>query len=121
VKLADGQILDEYRVVGDGDGDETYYVTTTLRNYSRHHDRWDLVGADAGSGLGDFGTARRAGREMHIEQRFGVGTPAPSLWRIRYYDIGSDSSSWSADRSNDDGKTTVSLRHACVTAGRVRR
>src|SRR5437660_946953 len=32
VRLDKGQILDEYRVVGDKG--ETYYVTTTLRNYN---------------------------------------------------------------------------------------
>src|SRR2546429_3137431 len=59
VRLAEGQILDEYRVVGDSG--QTYYVTTTLRNYNGALDRWELVGADAGSGLLDLGTAQRVG------------------------------------------------------------
>jgi hypothetical protein len=42
---------------------------------------------------------------MRIEQEFGVMTPNPSLWRIRYHDIGVDHFSWSADRSTDNGKT----------------
>ena len=106
VKIGDGQILDEYRVVGD-DG-ETYYVTTTLRSYNAALDRWELVGLEPGSGLQDFGTARRVGAEMHIEQRFGVTKPEPSLMRIRYYDIRPDRFSWTADRSTDDGKTWTS-------------
>ena len=47
MRLEKGQILDEYRVVGDKG--ETYYVTTTLRNYNGALDRWELVGADAGA------------------------------------------------------------------------
>src|SRR5687767_9584463 len=66
VRLDEGQILDEYRVVGDQG--ETYYVTTTVRNFNGAQDRWELIGADAGKGLQDFGTARREGAEMHIEQ-----------------------------------------------------
>jgi hypothetical protein len=103
VRLADGQILDEYRIVGDQG--ETYYVTTSLRNYNRAQERWELIGADAGGGLQDFGTARRVGAEIHIEQTFGVTSGMPSLWKIRYYDIRPDRFSWTADRSNDNGKT----------------
>ena len=103
VRLDEGQILDEYRVTGDGG--ETYYVTTTLRNYNSALDRWELIGADAGSGLQDFGTGRRVGGDVHIEQRFGVAAGTPSVWKIRYYDIRPDGFSWSADRSTDDGKT----------------
>jgi hypothetical protein len=105
VRLDEGQILDEYRVVGDKG--ETYYVTSTLRNYDKFLDRWELVGADGGSGLQDFGTGRRVGAEMHIEQRFGVAGGKPSTWKIRYYDIQPDRFSWSADRSTDGGKTWV--------------
>lgn len=105
VRLADGQILDEYRVLDDKG--ETGYVTTTLRNYNQVAQRWELVGADAGGGLLDFGTARRVGDEMHIEQRFGVAEGKPALWRIRYYNIQADRFSWIADRSRDDGKTWV--------------
>jgi hypothetical protein len=103
IKLDEGQILDEYRVVGDSG--QTWYVTTTLRNYNGVQDRWELIGADAGVGLLDFGTAHKVGNEMHIEQRFGVAGGEPSLWRIRYYDIRPDRFSWTADRSTDEGKT----------------
>jgi hypothetical protein len=106
VRLAEGagaQILDEYRVVGDSG--ETYYVTNTLRVYNAMRDRWDLVSTEQGSGLQNMGTARRVGAEMHIEQRFGVGGPNPSLWRIRYSAIQPDRFSWVGDRSTDGGKT----------------
>jgi hypothetical protein len=105
VKLDEGQILDEYRVVGDTG--ETYYVTTTLRNYNGAQDRWELVGADGGRGLLDTGTGRKVGSEMHIEQTFGVAGGEPSAWRIRYYNIQADRFSWTADRSTDGGKTWV--------------
>jgi hypothetical protein len=103
VRLDEGQLLDEYRIVGDSG--QTFYVTTTLRAYNAVQDRWELVGMDQGNGLRDVGTARRVGDEMHIEQRFGVTGPRPSLWRIRYYDIRPDRFSWTADRSTDEGKT----------------
>jgi len=106
VRLAEGaQILDEYRVVGDSG--QTWYVTNTLRVYNGMQDRWDLVSTETGTGLQNMGTAQRVGTEMHIEQRFGVGTPTPSLWRIRYYDIRPDRFSWTGDRSTDDGRTWV--------------
>ena len=103
VRLEEGQILDEYRIVGDSG--QTYYVTTTLRAYNAVNDRWELVGMDAGNGLNDMGTARKVGDEIHIEQRFGVLGPTPSHWRIRYFDIRPDGFSWVADRSTDGGKT----------------
>lgn len=103
VRLDEGQILDEYRVVGDKD--ETYYVTTTLRNYNRALGRWELIGADAGAGLQDFGTGRKVGGEVHIEQKFGVTSDTPTVWKIRYYNIRADGFSWTADRSDDGGKT----------------
>lgn len=105
VRLDEGQILDEYRVVGDQG--ETYYVTTTLRNFNGALDRWELIGADAGAGLQDFGTGRKEGAEMRIEQTFGVAAGTPSVWRIRYYNIRPDAFSWTADRSNDAGKTWI--------------
>lgn len=105
VRLAEGQILDEYRVVGDSG--QTYYVTTTLRNFNGALDRWELIGADAGTGLQDFGTGQRVGAEMHIEQTFGVARADPSVWRIRYYNIRPNAFSWTADRSTDGGKTWV--------------
>ena len=70
-------------------------------------DRWELVGASSGTGLLDFGTARREGDEMRIEQTFGVASGEPSVWRIRYYDIQKDRFSWTADRSTDGGKTWI--------------
>jgi len=104
VRLAvGGHVYDEYRILGDSGS--TIYVTTTLRVYNSALDRWELVSLDQGSGLVDAGTGRLAGGEMHIEQRFGVGGPTPSLWRIRYYNIGPDHFSWNADRSTDEGHT----------------
>jgi hypothetical protein len=103
IQLLEGQLLDEYRILGDKG--ETFYVTTTVRAYNAVLDRWELIGMDAGNGLQDAGTARKVGAEMHIEQRFGVMSPNPSLWRIRYYNIQPDSFSWTGDRSPDNGKT----------------
>ncbi|HEX7019077.1 MAG TPA: hypothetical protein VF159_03645 [Gemmatimonadaceae bacterium] len=100
-----GQILDEYRITGDSG--ETYYVSSTIRSYDANLDCWELISTEQGRGLRDFGTGRREGAEMHIDQTFGVGTPSESLWRIRYFNIGPDHFSWSADRSTDGGKTWV--------------
>lgn len=105
VRLDKGQILDEYRVTGD-EG-ETYYVTTTLRNWNGALDRWELIGADGAAGLQDFGTGRWDGKEMRIEQTFGVAAQTASLWRITYRDIAPDRFKWAADRSVDAGKTWV--------------
>jgi len=103
VRIDGGQILDEYRIVGDNG--ETYYVTRTLRTYNAVLNQWELVSTGQGAGLQDVGTGRREGAEVRIEQKFGYGTPTPSIWRIRYYDIKPDGFSWAADRSADDGKT----------------
>jgi hypothetical protein len=103
VRLVEGQILDEYRLVGDNG--ETVYMTTTIRSYNAVLDRWELIGMDQGNGLQDVGTARRAGNEMHIEQTFGAMSPEPSTWRIRYFNIQPGRFSWTADRSTDGGKT----------------
>jgi hypothetical protein len=116
VKLADGQILDEYRVAGDNG--ETYYVTSSLRNYNKFADRWELIGADAGTGMQDFGTGRRVGNEMHIEQTFSVASGEPAIMRIRYYNIEADRFSWAADRSTDGGKTWVK-DHLQIEARRI--
>ena len=116
VRLPLGQILDEYRVVGDNG--ETYYVTTTLRAYNAVLDRWELVGMDGGNGLNDIGAAHKVGAEMHIEQRFGVMSQTPSTWRIRYYDIRPDRFSWTADRSTDGGKTWTS-KELTIEARRI--
>ena len=116
VKLAEGQILDEYRVVGDKG--ETYYVTSTLRNYNRFKAHWELIGSELGSGLQDFGIGRKVGDEIHIEQRFGVASGKPSILRIRYYNIRPDAFSWRADRSSDGGKTWVK-DHLMIEARRI--
>jgi hypothetical protein len=116
VKLAEGQILDEYRVTGEKG--ETYYVTTSLRNYNKFADRWELIGADAGTGLQDFGTAWRVGNEVHIEQRFSVASGEAAIMKIRYYNIEQDRFSWSADRSTDGGKTWIK-NHLQIEARRI--
>ena len=105
VRLATGQILDEYRLVDDKGA--TFYVTATIRNYDAIHDRWELIGMDDRNGLQDFGTAQRVGQEMHIEQKFGVSGGSPTTMRIRYYNIQANSFSWAADQSTDNGKTWV--------------
>ncbi|MGH7663107.1 MAG: hypothetical protein ACRENI_02235 [Gemmatimonadaceae bacterium] len=116
VRLAEGQILDEYRIVGDSG--ETYYVTTTVRAYNAALDRWELIGMDAGAGLQDTGTGQRVGAEVHIEQRFGVMSAEPSVWRIRYHDIRPDRFSWTADRSIDGGRTWE-REHVRIEARRI--
>jgi hypothetical protein len=116
IKLDDGQILDEYRILGEKG--ETYYVTTTLRNYNKFLERWELVGADGGTGLQNFGTAVRNGDEVRIEQTFGASTEQPSLWRIRYYGIKPDQFSWVADVSKDGGKSW-SAKHLTIEAKRI--
>src|SRR5207248_4696854 len=93
-RLPGGQIIDEYRIVGDKD--ETFYVSTTIRAFNATLDRWELVGMDQGNGLQDIGTGQRVGAEIHIEQRFGVMSKTPSTWRIRYHDIQPDRFSWAA-------------------------
>jgi hypothetical protein len=103
VKTATGQLLDEYRLVDDKGA--TFYVTATIRNYNSQADRWELIGMDSQNGLQDFGTAQKAGNEIHIEQRFGVAGGTPNTLRIRYYNIKPDSFSWTADQSTDGGKT----------------
>ena len=103
VRLATGQILDEFRVVGDNR--ETWYVTSTLRSYNADLDCWELVGMVEGGGLQDVGTGQRVGDEVHIEQKFGVASGNTSILRIRYYNIQPDRFSWAADRSTDGGKT----------------
>ena len=116
VRLDGGEILDEYRIVGDKG--ETFYVTSTVRSYNKLLDRWELVGMAAGNGLQDVGTARRVGAEMHIEQRFGVGSDRPTTLRIRYYNIQPDRFSWIADRSTDGGKTWEA-KHQTIEARRI--
>jgi hypothetical protein len=103
VRLEEGQIVDEYRVIGDN-GD-TLYSTTTLRAFNAVLDQWELISAQKGTGLQDFGTGHLEHGEMLIEQKLGVMSSTPSIWRIRYHDIHPDRFSWTADRSTDGGKT----------------
>ena len=103
VRLDGGQILDEYRVVGD-DG-ATFFLTTTIRAYNALLDRWELLGMDQGNGLQDFGTAQRDGDELRIEQRYDPLGPNPTIRRITYSKIGPNSFSWASDLSTDEGKT----------------
>ena len=105
VRLPQGQILDEFRALGEDR--QTVYLTTTIRAYNAAADRWELVGMEEGNGLQDVGTGRRVGAEVHIEQRFGVAGGNPSARRIRYHNIRPDSFSWASDRSPDGGKTWV--------------
>ena len=108
VRLADGAaILDEYRVLDDSGG--TIYATTTLRAYNATLDQWELVSLGGDNGLQDRGTGHKVGAEMHILQKFGVMSAAPSLWRIRYSNITADHFSWAADRSTDNGRTWTAL------------
>lgn len=116
VRLPGGQIMDEYRVVGDSG--ETFYVTTTIRSYNAALDRWELVGMDGGSGLQDTGTGERRGSEVFIEQSFGVAAGNPARMRIHYYAIEPDRFSWSADRSSDGGKTWIP-RFQTIEARRI--
>ena len=110
VRLATGQLLDEYRIVDDKGG--TVYVTATIRNYNAKSGKWELIGMDSSNGLQDFGTGERVGREMHIEQRFGVAGGKPNALRIRYYNITPQTFSWNADQSTDGGRTwTKDFQH----------
>src|ERR1035441_5125858 len=65
-RLGQGQILDEYRVVGENG--EVYYSTTTLHAYNAALERWELVEMDPGIGLQNVGTGRQVDGEMHIQQ-----------------------------------------------------
>jgi hypothetical protein len=102
VRTAQGQILDEYRVLDDKGG--TIDVTSTVRSYNAAADRWELISMSDGGGLQDFGTAQLVNSEMHIEQKFGAAGGSPTILRIRYHNIQPDRFSWDADRSMDGGK-----------------
>ncbi len=105
VSLETGQILDEYRVIGNNG--ETIYATSTIRSYNATADRWELIGMSSGSGLQDFGTGQRVNGEVHIEQKFVIADGKYITLRIRYYNIQPDRFSWTADRSTDGGQTWV--------------
>src|SRR5439155_22809136 len=85
VRLDGGQVLDEYRVVGDNG--ETYNLSTTLRAYSANRDQWELISVGQSDGLQEFGTARRQGAHMLIEQTFPPMSERPSISAIRYHAI----------------------------------
>lgn len=103
VSLGDGQLMDEFKIVGDKG--EVYYSTATLRAYNALRDRWDLVSSDSGGGLQNVGSGKREGDEVRIEQTFGTESGQPTIWRIRYHDIKADRFSWAADVSRDGGKS----------------
>src|SRR5262249_9620182 len=86
VRLATGQILDEFRVVGDNR--KTCYATSTLRSYNAGLDRWELVGMVEGAA--DCRTwARRSASVVKstLSRSFGVASGNMSILRIRYYNI----------------------------------
>lgn len=105
VRLSDGQILDEFRVIDEAG--ETMYVTTTMRAYNSEKDQWELVGMHRGDGLQNSGSGRRIGNEVLITQRTGTDQGVAITQRIRYYNIQKDSFSWVADQSRDGGKTWI--------------
>jgi hypothetical protein len=64
LRLAEGgQIVDEYRTVGENG--ETYHSTTTLRAYNAVLDQWELISTDREKGLQDFGTGHLRGVDAH--------------------------------------------------------
>jgi|SRR5215472_12911799 len=102
VSLHDGaQIVDQFRIVNEKG--ETTFSTTTLRSFNRVRGQWEYVSTDFGSGLRKTGVCHRIGSEMHIDQR--AESPNRTRLRIRYYNIQPDRFTWTADRSEDDGKT----------------
>ena len=105
VQVEKGRILDEYRVFDDAG--QTVYLTNTIRALNAFTGEWELIGMESGNGLHDFGTGRREGGEVRIEQKFGVARGNPAILRIRYYNIQPDRFSWAADRSTDGGVTWV--------------
>jgi hypothetical protein len=82
VRLEGGQIVDEYRIVGDNG--ETCCSTTTVCAFNAVLDQWELISAKKGTGLQDFGTGRFEHSATLIERKFAVMSPTPSIWRIRY-------------------------------------
>lgn len=112
VKLETGQVLDQYRVVGNG---KTIASTISLRAYDAARDEWELVSTDGDNGVRDFGTAHRDGNEMKIEQTFGASSMFPSVWHIRYHDIEADHFLWDGDCSFDGGKTWKRCLHIEAT------
>ncbi len=103
VRLDTGQILDEFRIVGDKR--ETWYVTSTLRSYNARSIAGSSSAWSKAAACRMSAPAQRVGGEVHIEQKFGVANGNTSTLRIRYYNIQPDRFSWTADRSSDGGKT----------------
>jgi hypothetical protein len=116
LRLEDGQIFDEYRVVGDTG--QTWYMTQTVRAYNVLTDRWDLVSLERGTGLTSLGSGQRVGNEMHITQTFTNLNGPTGILRIRYYDISPDHFRWVADRSTDGGKSWQ-LKNLTIEATRT--
>ena len=69
VRLAEGHILDEYRVLGD-EG-EVYVAITTVRSYNAVLDRWELIGMGDGGALrhGELGRQRELSLERADDQQ----------------------------------------------------
>jgi hypothetical protein len=103
VRLETGQILDEYRVLGNNG--QTFYVTAAIRAYNAAADRWESISMDPGAGLQGFATEERVNSEMHSEQKASGAAGKQITLRVRYYNIQPDHFSWSADRSTDGGQT----------------
>lgn len=102
VKLANGQILDEYRLVSDKG--ETELLLTTARNYNAVLDQWELVNMNGQNGLQETGTAHKVGDEIHLEQKVDQLRPGV-IRRVRYHDITARHFMWNADATADGGKT----------------
>ena len=103
VRLETGQILDEYRVLGNNG--QTFYLTAAIRAYNAAADRWESISMDPGAGLQGFATEERVNSEMHSEQKASGAAGKQITLRVRYYNIQPDHFSWSADRSTDGGQT----------------
>lgn len=104
IKLENGQILDEYRLVSDKG--ETELLLTTARNYNAILDQWELVNMNGRNGLEETGTAHKVGDEIHLEQKIDQTKPG-AIRRVRYYDISQDHFLWNADATPDAGKTWI--------------
>lgn len=116
VRLGDGEILDEFRVLGDNGA--TIYLARTLRVLNNFAGRWDLVGFHDHGGLRNTGIARRTNGEIQIEQRIHDDSGKAALLRIRYHSIEASRFSWTMDRSTDEGKTWT-LNEQRIEAKRI--
>jgi hypothetical protein len=100
-RLPGGQILDEFRIE-DASGAHSVF---TVRAYNAALGRWDVVTLNRVAGLGHMGTAQRVGNEIVANQNIGSEDAHPSVWHVRYHDIGPSHFTWDADQSADGGKT----------------